>query len=190
MRAHQLRPGAPAPHRGSSGCPCSPTRAATAPRKTPHFTPGAHTHRWRLIDPALVSGARSSEGTRRGRLTWTPGEVALDTALRPTEVLDKLRLVQRRQQGARALPDPGVRQQPVRGFAVSLSEPIVVLRDEARVAEEETEEERSPRRRRRVPTGRKICFRALVGWKGHARSAHGSRHVSPGKAVAGDVPRA
>lgn len=104
--------------------------------------------------------------------------------LRPTEVLDKLWPVQRRQQGARALPDSRIRQQAVRGFAKSLSKPIVVLRDEAHVAEEETKEEQSPRWRWKVATGRKICFRALVGWKGHAGSAHGLQHVSPGKAIA------
>lgn len=56
----------------------------------------------------------------------------------PAEVLDELLLVQRCQQGARALLNTRIRQQTVRGFAKGFSKLIVVLRDEALIAEEET----------------------------------------------------
>lgn len=76
-------------------------------------------------------------------LTWVPGEVGLEAALRPAEVLDESLLAQRRQHGARALTDVGVRQQTVSGFAVGFSKLIVVLRDKALIAGEETETEQS-----------------------------------------------
>lgn len=154
------------------------TRATVTLWKTSHFTPGA-SRGWAqtpllVTDPVLVSRACSGEGTSP-LLTWTPREVTLDTVLRPTEVLNELLLVQRRQQGARALPHLRVRQQPVSGFAKGLSKLIVVLRDEALVAEEETKIEQSLRWRWKVSTGRISCFRAFVGRKGH-----GQEHTGPG----------
>lgn len=82
-------------------------------------------------------------GTDEGLLTWVPGEVGLQAALCPAEVLDEPLLAQRRQHGARALPNVGVCQQTVSGFAVGFSKLIVVLRDKALIAGEETETERS-----------------------------------------------
>lgn len=86
--------------------------------------------------------------------------------LRPAEVLNELLLVQRCQQGTRALPDTRIRQQAVSGFAKGFSKLIVVLRDEALVAEEETKKEQSLRWHWKVSTGRITCFRAFVHWKG------------------------
>ena len=89
--------------------------------------------------------------------------------LRPTEVLDKLLLVQRCQQGTRALRNTGIRQQAVRGSAKGFSKLIVVLRDEALVAEEETKKEQSLRRHWKVSTSGITCFGAFVRWKGRGQ---------------------
>ena len=89
--------------------------------------------------------------------------------LRPAEVLHKLLLVQRCQQGTRALRNTGIRQQAVRGSAKGFSKLIVVLRDEALVAEEETKKEQSLRWHWKVSTGGITCFRAVVCWKGHGQ---------------------
>lgn len=84
---------------------------------------------------------RAHSGTDEGLLTWVPREVGLEAALCPAEVLDESLLAQRCQHGARALPNVGVRQQTVSGFAIGFSKLIVVLRDKALIAGEETETE-------------------------------------------------
>lgn len=91
----------------------------------------------------------------------------------PAEVLDELGLVQRRQQGPGALRNSRVRQETVGGFAKGLSKLVVVLRDEAVIAEEETKKEHSPGGRWKVPTSRTTHFRAFVRWKGHGQERTG-----------------
>lgn len=164
--AHQLRPSAPAPHWVPIFLPQHYDLSMENTPCHPRAYQGWEQPLLLIINPVLISRARSGKGT--SLLTWTPREIPLVTVRGPAEVLDELGLVQRCQQGPRALRNSGVRQQTVGGFAKGLSKLVVVLRDEAVIAEEETKEERH-----RGGTGRTTCFRAFAQWEGHGVAVHG-----------------